>query len=216
MSGVVAWLNVILACAPGVHPTTVQGIMQHESGGRAFAIGVNHGAAQLPEQPDTLNEAVAAARRLRAKGINFDAGLMQINSANWSRLGLTPENVFDPCTNVRAGATILTENYVAASKRHGPGQRALLEALSIYNTGNRTAGFANGYVAKVSRQAARIAGLPARGLPPIPPRTAQAGTTAVPPRGGVAPASAWQTASVWGQQSPASGAPIYTNKEPAE
>lgn len=214
MNGPAVWLNVILACAPQVHPTTIQGIMQTESGGKPFVIGINRGAGRLARQPQSMEEAIAWARWLRARDVNFDAGLMQINSANWNRLGLTPENVFDPCTNVRAGAKILTDNYTDATKRHGHGQRALLEAFSLYNTGKRTAGFNNGYVGKVSGNAARFAGV----APPYIPN--QAGVTASSARakaprtgGGVAPAEAWQSASVWGQSSTATTKP---EKETAE
>src|SRR3546814_15029492 len=49
------------------------------------------------------------------RSASFDAGLMQINSANFARLGLTPETVFDPCTNLRAGAHVLTDNNRRAS-----------------------------------------------------------------------------------------------------
>lgn len=211
MSGTAVWLNIILACAPQVHPSTVQGIMQTESGGKPFAIGINRGAGKLQRQPQNMQEAIAWARWLRARNVNFDAGLMQINSANWDRMGLTPENVFDPCTNVRAGAKILTANYTDAAKRHGQGQRALLEAFSLYNTGKRTAGFNNGYVGKVSGNAARFAGVPAPQIPRV------AGESSPRPTGGrgagVAPASAWAGASVWGQPSSES---TTTKKETAE
>jgi type IV secretion system protein VirB1 len=75
-------------------------------------------------------------------------GLAQINSENLSALGLTVEQVLDPCTNLRAGAAILSEGYARAMKVHGPGQQALQAALSAYNTGTLTRGFSNGYVAK--------------------------------------------------------------------
>src|SRR3546814_8363245 len=60
-------------------------------------------------------DAIATAKGLMRRGASFDAGLMQINSANFARLGLTPETVFDPCTNLRAGAHVLTDNYRRAS-----------------------------------------------------------------------------------------------------
>lgn len=59
-----------------------------------------------------------------------DWGLMQINETNFHWLGLTPETVLDPCTNIAAGA------------------KALM-AYSAYNTGSPTKGFGNGYVQKV-------------------------------------------------------------------
>jgi hypothetical protein len=47
---------------------------------------------------------------------------------------------------VRAGCSILAENYDRAAWRFGPGQQALLAALSAYNTGNSSDGFRNGYI----------------------------------------------------------------------
>ena len=73
---------------------------------------------------------------------------MQINSRNLPRFGVTPEQVMDPCTNIRIGGAILAENYANASRQIEPGQPALWAALSAYNTGNFHTGFENGYVAK--------------------------------------------------------------------
>lgn len=210
-NGAAAWLNLILACAPQVHPTTIQGIMQTESGGKPWVIGINRGAGRLARQPSSQAEAAAWASWLYDRGVNFDAGLMQINSVNWKRLGLTPQTVFDPCTNVRAGAKILTDNYLDAQRRHGPGQRALLEAFSMYNTGKRTAGFSNGYVGKVSGNAARYAGVaPPFIAGPSAPRPASRTASQSAPQqrsSGVAPPSAWAASNTWGI---ASAAPAPT------
>jgi type IV secretion system protein VirB1 len=46
---------------------------------------------------------------------------------------------------------VLAEAYEQASRRQGPGQGALMEALSVYNTGNPTNGLRNGYVGSVYR-----------------------------------------------------------------
>lgn len=72
---------------------------------------------------------------------------MQINSANFSRLGLTPETVFDPCTNLRAGARVLADNYGRA--REAGHATPLQAAISEYNTGSRSRGLSNGYVGRV-------------------------------------------------------------------
>ena len=192
-------LALVLACAPNVAPSTIQSIIDVESRGRVYAIGVNR-AAQLRRQPTTRAQAVDSARRLLASGANFDAGLMQINSVNWPRLGLTPETVFDPCTNIRAGAQILTENYKRASAIDGPGTVALRKALSAYNTGSMSRGFRNGYVGKVERSAMKLAGLP---LPALSPSLTPAHITA-PASGrpmGVAPAAAWSAPVAWGMAS---------------
>jgi hypothetical protein len=81
------------------------------------------------------------------RGANFDAGLMQVNSANFVAVGVTPETVFDPCTNIKAGAQILTENYIRA--KNAGHATPLRVALSEYNTGSQSRGLTNGYVNRV-------------------------------------------------------------------
>ena len=136
-------------CAPDVHPKTIAAIVKTESRFRPFAIGVNYGKAQLPRQPRNQAEAVEAAKNLIAKGFNIDMGLGQINSANLSWLGLSVEDVFDPCKNLAAAARVLTSGFQRAIKTTGDPQQALTKALSAYNTGNFARGFSNGYVNKV-------------------------------------------------------------------
>jgi type IV secretion system protein VirB1 len=70
-----------------------------------------------------------------------------VNSRNLVTLGLTVQQVLDPCTNIRGGATILTADYAEAVRTRGEGQSALQAALSAYNSGDFYRGFANGYVA---------------------------------------------------------------------
>lgn len=144
--------QLILACAPQVAPSTMAAIVRVESGGKPHALNVN-GERKLARQPRNAEEATAWARWLVARGYSVDMGLAQINSGNLARLGLTPAQLFDPCTNLKAGAKILTENYLGAARQYGGGQHALRAALSAYNTGNYRAGLSNGYVAKVTAAA---------------------------------------------------------------
>lgn len=135
-------------CAPDIHPITLSAIVKHESAYNQYAVGINKGQ-RLKEQPRTRQEAVTIVRDLMHRGIDFDAGLGQINVRNWSWLGLTPETVFDPCTNLTAAQAVLRDCYVRATNQYQPGQPALMAALSCYNTGNFRNGFSNGYVRKV-------------------------------------------------------------------
>lgn len=161
------------SCAPNVAPATMVAIIQVESQGDPFRIGVNSGGA-LQRQPANRAEAIATARGLLRKGANFDAGLMQINSANFARLGLTPEMVFDPCTNLRAGAQVLADNYGRA--RDAGHANPLQAALSEYNTGSRSRGLNNGYVGKIFA-AARGGVVPAPALRPAVVRVAYGALT---------------------------------------
>lgn len=140
-------------CAPQVAPDTLHAIVMTESQGQPFQIGVNSGAA-LVRQPVSMPEAVATARSLLARGANFDVGLTQVNSDNFDKLGLTPENMFDPCTNLRAGAAVLQHNYKRAREKGV--RNPLAAAISTYNTGSMSRGFGNGYVAKVYRNAGSL------------------------------------------------------------
>ena len=139
-------IDLILACAPDVAPQTVQEIIRVESGGNPLAININ--GATLARPAIVMADAVKLASSAMAAGYTVDLGLMQVNSANLSKLGYTVEQMFDPCTNLKAGAAILTANYGRAVERHGPGQKALKAALSAYNTGSFERGFRNGYVAR--------------------------------------------------------------------
>jgi type IV secretion system protein VirB1 len=136
-------------CAPAVAPDTLQAIIRTESGFDPLALHVN-GKFRLNSPPRTLSEAVSWSGWLIEKGYSVDMGLMQINSRNLVRLNMTPAGAFDPCQNIRAGATLLTQDYQRAAALHGGGTRALLYAISAYNTGNFQAGLRNGYVAQVA------------------------------------------------------------------
>ena len=145
-----ALIALLTHCAPGVAVDTLQAVVMAESRGNPFRINVNQGA-RLTRQPRSKAEATEAARALLAMGASFDAGLTQVNSANFRRFGLTAENVFEPCTNLAAGAAILRENYRTAVQA---GHAApLTAALSLYNTGSMSRGISNGYVQRVHRAA---------------------------------------------------------------
>lgn len=142
-----------LSCAPNIHPITLHALIRHESRVRQFAIGVNRKGQHLRQQPRSLAEATEAAQRLIDQGIDFDAGLGQINVRNWAWLDLDSKTVFDPCRNLAAAQTVLAECYARALPRQTDPQLALRAALSCYNTGNFKRGFTNGYVGKVLAQA---------------------------------------------------------------
>lgn len=188
---------LLATCAPFVAPSTMAAIIRTESSGQPYAIGLK----ELRYQPGSKEQAVHWASWLQAHGYNFDAGLMQVNVRNWSKYNLTAETVFDPCTNLQVGARILAENYRAASLRYGPGTRALTAALSAYNTGNFSAGFRNGYVQRVQRNAGLplAAGADAPPLSAAPPRSS-VGARANPSNPYTAPATVagFADALTWG------------------
>ncbi|MGH7097087.1 MAG: lytic transglycosylase domain-containing protein [Stellaceae bacterium] len=153
-----AFMNYAIACAPQMQGAVepLKGIAITES--RLDPLAIKDDTTGRSYWPRDKAEAVSIAGRLISAGHNIDAGLMGINLTNWRWLGLTPDTVFDPCQNIRAGATVLT-------------------AFSRYNTGSPTRGFHNGYVARVIQAAAHAIPQPAAGsqhsladgsLPPQP------------------------------------------------
>lgn len=140
-------MGLAAQCAPSVAPATIAAIVQTESRGFEWAIGVN-GIARQPAPATSVAQAVQTARHYVSKGYSVDLGLGQINSRNMKALGLTWDNVFDPCTNIAAAGAVLSGNYHSVRAGLHP-QRALRIALSMYNTGSQSRGFANGYVGKV-------------------------------------------------------------------
>lgn len=133
-------IALIATCAPMVAPTTMKALVLEESRGNPYAI--HDGQSHRALFPATKDEAIATARRLLDAGARIDAGLAQINSTNWSALGLTPETVFDPCTNLRAGERVILDGYTSAPY-------TVDAAISRYNTGDATRGVRNGYVDRV-------------------------------------------------------------------
>lgn len=160
--GILEFAAIAAMCAPGVHTTTLEAIVTHESRANIYAIGVN-GDYKLPKQPSNFEEAVSTAKWLHSEGYNFDAGLAQINIKNFEWLGLSIEDSFDSCKNLAAAEKVLTTCYERAVKEFEEGQPALQAALSCYNTGNFEKGFANGYVYKVASNV----GIPVPALEPI-------------------------------------------------
>jgi type IV secretion system protein VirB1 len=129
-----------------------------------------------------MYEAVQTAVRFIVRGYSVDLGLMQVNSRNLPKLGLSVTQVFDPCNNIRTGASILTAAYAAAARIQGDGQPALRAALSAYNTGDFYRGQVNGYVAGYYRPSGvpAIAGGVHENPAPVPPRHDRVAATANP------------------------------------
>ncbi len=150
----VASLAALLhSCASSVAPQTMAAVVSVESGGNPLAMHDN--TVGVSYQPPDTATAIAWTTQLINRGDSVDIGLSQINSNNLSMLGLSVRAAFDPCSNLRAGATILANDYINASAHFGAGQYALRRALSAYNSGSMFA--AQGYVDRI---------LAAAGVPP--------------------------------------------------
>jgi Transglycosylase SLT domain len=100
----------------------------------------SRGTITLERQPASLEEAVAWTK------CTVSIGLLQVNSEHAKELHVTVEQLFEPCTNLRPGATLLATVYSATDRVQGEGLPALDTALSYYNSGTPYLGFRNGYV----------------------------------------------------------------------
>ncbi len=157
-------MQVVLAhllreCAGSIAPKTMAAVVSVESGANPLAMHDN--TRNQSFQPPDMATAISWATQLIAQGDSVDMGLSQVNSTNLPRLGLSVRSAFEPCSNLHAGATILSSDYAAASAQFGPGQYALRRALSAYNSGSMFA--AQGYVDRI---------LIAAGVPPDDPTPA--------------------------------------------
>ena len=209
------------SCAPRVAVETLAAVARTESGFDALAIHDN--ATGRSFKPATRVEAIGLATELVAvHRHSVDLGLMQINSANFPRLGMTITDAFDPCRSLAAADRVLVEGYTGP----GPGgdeQAALQQALSRYNTGSPVRGLGrdaggNGYVTRVQASAGVV-------VPAIRLRgEATAETSSVVPLGGGAPITvqplppppaSWD---VYGQARAArgQGAVAYTANRPVQ
>lgn len=140
---------LLASCAPLVDPVTMSAVVQNESAGNPLAIHDN--VTGKSYSPKSMDEAVELAKQLLAANHSVDMGLAQINSRNLQWVGMTVEQVFDPCSNLQASQQVLVD----AHKRSGGD---LQKTLQIYNTG-KTAG---------SQYATRVYGKAGVVVPAIP------------------------------------------------
>lgn len=126
-------------CSPNVEAHSMATLVHTESSNNPFNIGVV--GATLAVAPKTKEEAIQTATTLLKSGANFSVGLGQLNIHNLEPLGISLADAFDPCTNLRGAATILTACYTRAVAESGEGQPALQKAYSCYYSNNFNRGF---------------------------------------------------------------------------
>ncbi|CVI63708.1 type IV secretion system lytic transglycosylase VirB1 (plasmid) [Agrobacterium leguminum] len=140
-------------CAPSVAPSTLAAIAKVESQFDPLSVHDNTTGETLHWR-DQMGAAEGVKHRLQA-GHSVDVGLMQVNSKNFTMLGLTPYGAIRPCASLSAASRLLENGY-----KDGPTARedqlALRRAISVYNTGNFGRGFTNGYVRKVELAAQQL------------------------------------------------------------
>jgi type IV secretion system protein VirB1 len=147
---------------PNVDIEIVQQIIQIESNNKPFSINVNKdGKSFISFTPKTKEEALGLVKDYINGGLSVDIGLMQVNSNNLTLKvfsGLSLEDLFDPCKNIKAGSDIFYMAYAKTDENLSKEERTNL-ALSVYNTGDEKNGFKNGYVAKYNPQMTTLVNL---------------------------------------------------------
>lgn len=141
-------LNLLQQCVPNVAPITMIAIINIESKGNPWALGLNK-RKKLRYQAQSYEQAVAWANYLETHKYDFDIGIAQVNIRNVHKYGYRAYQLLDPCINLKVAGNILHKNYFQALANSTNEQNALMKAISAYNTGNYKSGFTNGYVRKV-------------------------------------------------------------------
>jgi type IV secretion system protein VirB1 len=142
--------NFVKQCAPAVPEQTLAAVARTESGFDPLALHDN--STGISEIPLSARTAFSDAAAWISRGDSVDVGLMQINSSNFSALGMSVQAALDPCASLAGGAAVLQAAY--GGGRTGADQQvALLMALSRYNTGSPFKGIMNGYARRVMASA---------------------------------------------------------------
>jgi type IV secretion system protein VirB1 len=169
-------------CAPNVGQVTMRALIKTESAGNPYILA-DAGPAYLPWserehlvrtiRPQSAAEAAQIVRNLLGQGHKVAIGLTQVEAGNLPKMGLTIEQVLEPCTNMRTGGQILAQFYSRALRQLGANdpQAALQAALSAYWSGDFVRGFKGGYVQKVINNAGLAVELKVPSLAPgsVPP-----------------------------------------------
>lgn len=145
-------------CGPNVHADTIEAIVRTESAYHPYALSINYpqkeahysgfkqGQIVLARQPETLQEALSWTQWLISNGHSVSIGLMQINTQEADHLGIKNlADLFEPCTNIRAGSTILASLYVGQPHN----LEGLMRTFALYNAGSISRGMSNGYAPNV-------------------------------------------------------------------
>jgi len=154
LAGALTFTPLYGTCGSDVHPATIHAIVEVESGGNPYAI--HDGPTGTAIFPKSKKEAVEVAKRLLAKGHRLDVGLMQINTTHLKELrsrGIDVDDLFDPCTSIKAGTRILSEFYQLHAQKspHDSSDLTLLKSLSSYNSGGAFKG--KEYVRRILKKA---------------------------------------------------------------
>lgn len=139
-----SWQDLVRRHCParGVPAKVAEAVIAVESRGHAYALGVTIGNAHRAFFPASRHEALVRLAVALRNTENVDIGLMQLNWRTWGALlGVQPETLLDPETNIRLGCRLLGAHLAGA----GP----LWQRLGRYHSGTPTRQL--GYARRVYR-----------------------------------------------------------------
>lgn len=144
-------LSLFAQCSPDVAPETLSTLIDIESSRNPYAIAVvydkqvNNSDKYQFKQPASEAEALTVIENLEKtkKHKSYSVGIMQINSANFTKYGIDKSNMFNACKNIEAGAAIFSDCYTKAKNNnpHADEQVLLRNAASCYYSGNEIRGY---------------------------------------------------------------------------
>lgn len=100
-------LIFILTCSFVNDDALIRSIINVQSSAYVYYVGDSSGAV-FTAYPETLDEAKKALLYVRRNGGNALIGLMGVPSNLAMKYGYQPEELFDPCVNVKVGTAILS------------------------------------------------------------------------------------------------------------
>lgn len=133
--------TLVTQCQQEMPIAVVRAVINIESSGNPLSVGVvgfHHFF-----QPDSVLMGANMLQSLNKRGISCSAGLMQINTRNFSQYHLTNFSVFNPCENIRVGTEILFRCYKKSVRKYGNNGliKNYLNAASCYYSGNFKSGY---------------------------------------------------------------------------
>ena len=99
---------LVWSCAQGLSPDLAKVLIRTFSMGEPWAVGV---VGDVVRAAMTKETAVALIRDARANRLNFNVGLMQLNTASLAQFGASPEEALDPCMNLSIAAAQIRASY---------------------------------------------------------------------------------------------------------
>jgi len=117
---------LILTCSLIKDDVLVRSIIWVQSDNHAYYVGDQNGGLQ-PQYSETLSDAERALAIIHRRGGKALIGLMGISEDVAAGYSLSPEDLFDPCINIKIGTSILSSISAASKNVKGPRKNILIQ-----------------------------------------------------------------------------------------